>query len=68
MSGPMIYENDQRGKELAELVEYLLEMEEIQWMQRSRADWLKNGDRNTVFFSGFCIGKKEKELCKKIEE
>jgi hypothetical protein len=29
MSGPMNYENDTKKRELAELVEYLLELEEI---------------------------------------
>jgi hypothetical protein len=51
VSGVLTDESEAKAKELAELIEILLEQEEIQWMQRSRANWLKEGDRNTSFFS-----------------
>jgi hypothetical protein len=37
-------ENDKIAKEMTELVEMLLEQEEIHWLQRSRANWLMQGD------------------------
>lgn len=67
MSGPMNDENEERRKELAELVKYLLELEEIQCMQRSRVNWLKFGDRNTAFFQTFRVVRQKKNYIKKIK-
>lgn len=53
MPAPMSDEAEVKKKELAELVEYLLELEEIYWLQRSRVNWLKNRDKNTDFFHNF---------------
>lgn len=53
-------ENEHKKKELAKLVEYLLELEEIHYLRRSRATWLKNGDRNTVFFQAFASARRRK--------
>jgi hypothetical protein len=53
MNGPMTDENDAKAKELANLVEILLEQEEIHWLQRSRVNWLSQGDKNTRFFHQF---------------
>ena len=39
MDGPISDENEAKAKEMANLVELLLEQEEIYWAQRSRANW-----------------------------
>ena len=53
MKGTMSVENETIAKEKAELIEILLEQEEVHWLQRSRANWLQHGDRNTSFFHNF---------------
>jgi hypothetical protein len=40
LNGTLSDENDIIAKEMADLVELLLEQEEIHWLQRSRANWL----------------------------
>jgi hypothetical protein len=50
MSGPIDEENETKAKELATVIELLLEQDEIHWLQRSKANWLHQGDRNTSFF------------------
>jgi hypothetical protein len=39
-----------REKQLMKRISELLSREEIMMKQRSRMDWLKEGDRNTTFF------------------
>jgi hypothetical protein len=50
MNGDLSDENDAKAKEMANLIEILMEQEEIYWAQRSRANWIQHGDRNTYFF------------------
>jgi aminoglycoside phosphotransferase len=50
MNRPMNNDNEAVAKEMVELIDLLLEQEETHWMQRSRANWLKHGDRNMSFF------------------
>jgi hypothetical protein len=48
--GPMSDESVAAQKELLVRLELLMEQEELMWVQRARANWLKHGDRNTKFF------------------
>jgi hypothetical protein len=50
MRGSISPENQQKKFDLAQQIKRLLEQEEIRWCQRSRANWIQNGDRNTHFF------------------
>lgn len=44
----------------------LLEQEEIIWVQRARANCLKHGDRNTIFFNKFASSQKKKNTIKSL--
>ncbi|XP_073353800.1 uncharacterized protein [Aegilops tauschii subsp. strangulata] len=68
MAGPMNDEADAKKKELAELIEYLLELEEIEAMQYSRATWLTSGDRNPGFFQAFASAKRKRNFVKKLKD
>jgi hypothetical protein len=68
LNGPMNTENEVLAKEMADLVELLLEQEETHWFQRSRANWLQAGDRNTSFFHNFASARRKKNYIKKIAE
>lgn len=45
--GPLTANSVSMEKELLLKIELLLKQEEIQWIQRGRANWLCHGDRNT---------------------
>jgi hypothetical protein len=45
-------------------IEITLEKEEIFWVQRARANWLKHGDRNTNFFHNFASKRKKQNTIK----
>jgi len=47
-------------KEILLQLELQLEQEEIYWVQRARANWLKHGDRNTNFFHHFASSHKKR--------
>jgi hypothetical protein len=61
-------ENDAIAKEMANLVELLLEQEEVHWMQRSRANWHQFGDRNSSFFHNFASARRKKNYIKKLKD
>jgi hypothetical protein len=46
----------------------MLYREEMMWMQRSRVDWLREGDRNTRFFHSKAIWRARKNRIKKLKD
>ena len=68
MSSPMTDENEEKRKELAELVEYLLELEETACRQRSRAILLTSGDRNTSFFMAYASARRKNNFIKRLKD
>jgi hypothetical protein len=60
--GPITDETIAQQKEVLLWLEFLLEQEEIFWVQRARANWLKHGDRNTSFFHHFASSRRKKNL------
>ena len=68
MRGPINDDNEEARKELSNLIEYLLELEEIHMMQMSRISWLKNGDRNTGFFQAYASARRKRNFIKKLKD
>jgi hypothetical protein len=64
MSGPMTAEKLEMAKEMKELIDLLLEQEETHWMQRSRANWLRQGDWNTSFFHNYATARRKNNFIK----
>jgi len=62
--GPMTDENLAEQKELLLRIELILEQEEIYWVQRARANWLKHGDRNSNFFQNYATQRKRRNNIK----
>ena len=53
-------------KEIQLRLELLLEQDEIIWVQRARANWLKHGDRNTNFFHHFASHRKRRNMVRAL--
>ena len=68
MRGPINDNSEEARKQLSELIEYLLELEEIHMMQMSRISWLKNGDRNTGFFQAYASARRKRNFIKKLKD
>jgi hypothetical protein len=67
VSSAITDESEAKAKEMADLIEMLLEQEEISWLQRSIANWLQHGDRNTTFFHNFATARRKKNFIKKLK-
>jgi hypothetical protein len=68
MRGPLTADTEREKHQLAKLIEKILEQEEIKWQQRSRANWLQNGDKNTAFFHSFASARKKKNHIKQLKD
>jgi hypothetical protein len=68
LSEPMGTENTQRQAEVTKLIEIALEQEEMHYMQRSRANWLIHGDRNTTFSHNFAKARRKRNVIAKLKD
>ncbi|XP_057425675.1 uncharacterized protein LOC130719041 [Lotus japonicus] len=56
------------AKQVERNLDDLLKQEEIFWGQRSRANWLKHGDRNTRFFHTKATQRRKRNLIEEIKD
>ncbi|KAH9801140.1 hypothetical protein KPL71_000911 [Citrus sinensis] len=61
------YESGEEIKIVENQIQNIIIDEEIYWKQRSRADWLKEGDKNTKFFHLKVLNRKKKNQIWGIE-
>jgi hypothetical protein len=60
--------SQRRRREIEKEMNCLLEREEIYWKQRSRIEWLKEGDKNTKFFHKKSTWRKRKNNITKLKK
>jgi hypothetical protein len=60
-------ENKVMVKEMAKLIDRLLEQEETHCIQWSRANWLKHGYRTKNFFHNYASTRQKKNFIKKLK-
>jgi hypothetical protein len=58
--------NTKEIKRISSRLDELLHREEIMWKQRSRINWLKEGDQNTRFFHRKATGRAKKNKIRKL--
>ncbi|XP_057428472.1 uncharacterized protein LOC130721892 [Lotus japonicus] len=58
----------QKTRETEHQLDGLLEQEEKWWKQRSRATWLRDGDKNTRFFHQKATQRRKRNMIEKIED
>jgi hypothetical protein len=53
-------------QEILSTLENLFEQEEVFWLQRGRANWLRHGDKNTSFLHHFASERKKRNFIKML--
>jgi hypothetical protein len=64
----MSEENVRRQEVLIEEIEKTLEQEEIYKMQKSRVNWMANGDRNSAYFHNYARARRKRNLIVKLKD
>jgi hypothetical protein len=67
-SGPLSDAASAKAHAIQIEIENLHEQDEIKWVQRSRANWMKSGDRNTSFFHNFATARKKRNMIRKLQD
>jgi hypothetical protein len=60
--------NQEEKRRIERELDSLLEQEEVYWRQRSRINWLKEGDRNTIFFHKKATWRARKNKIERLEK